>query len=121
MKNNNFEYIAQTHINKTKNTLKNILSSKKSLNGDSLLFFKKSTSQQKSIFKDNFEDEIGKLAKDLILSNGGKATTAYLYDNGVMHYCIKENMLEQLSKKYTDLTQIFEKYLTWDEEKGCWY
>lgn len=120
MNKNNLQYIAQTHINKSKNTLKNILSSKKSLNGDSLLFFKKQDCTGKKATKENCEDEIGKIAKDLITSNGGEATTAYLYDNGVMNYCIKENLLEDLSKKYKDLTQIFDKYLTWNNEKGCW-
>ena len=120
------QYISQVHISKSKNTLKNILSPKKSLNGDALLFFKKN-SNMLNICEEEFseneiyimENKIIEIAKEIIQKKG-YASTPQLYDNGILEYIINNNYLKTLSNKYKDLTDIFEKYLRWDNENGVW-
>lgn len=118
MEDNDLHLIGITHVNKGKSTLKNIVSPKKSMNGDALLFFTKS-----KIIKNNDnevnEEEIINIAKKIIEENDGSATTAKLYDNGVLEYLINNGQLKKCSKKYADLTEIFIKYLNWNE-KGYW-
>jgi len=123
MNNSNLEYVTQVHIKKSKSTLKNILSPKKSLNGDALLFFKKSNSikAQNRIINDynEIDKEINSVARRIILEKG-YATTPELYDNGVIEFIINEGILNAMSNQYKDLTEIFEKEFLWDSEKGIW-
>lgn len=119
LENNNFIFTGITHVNKGKATLKNIVSPKKSMNGDAILFF-----QKKSISctaKTEYSDEdLINIAKQIIVNNNGKATTAQLYDNGVLAYLIKNKALSYYSKKYADLTELFSKYFNWIEAGGYW-
>lgn len=120
---NNFQYLSQIHIKKS-NTLKNIISPKKSLNGDSILFFIKNeayTLQSKGAESiEEIEMNIIKQAKFLI-KNYGKMSTPELYDNGLMEVLISNNWLTALSEKYTSLVELFEKHICWDSKLGLWY
>jgi hypothetical protein len=122
MQKHGLRYISQVHIKK-KNTLKNIISPKKSLNGDAILFFIKEPLleigkvQLESI--EEMERNIIKHAKYIIKSNG-PTTTPELYDDGLMEFIIHNGWLEKLSNQYKSLVDIFEKYLIWDSELGKW-
>lgn len=123
MNNSNLEYLTQVHITKSKNTLKNILSPKKSLSGDALIFFKKSKNikhQNKVVNNYNeIDNKINSVARKIIFEKG-YATTPELYDNGVIEFIINEGILNAVSNKYKDLTEIFEKEFFWDSENGIW-
>lgn len=120
MKNNHLGFLGLTHINKKKNTLKNIVSPQKSLNGDALLFFKKTNIIYSNVSSENYIEDIKQISKNIVVRNNGKATTAQLYDNGVLEYIINNNLLSKLSKQYKDLTFIFSQYLIWNEAEGYW-
>ncbi|MPM67072.1 hypothetical protein SDC9_113988 [bioreactor metagenome] len=121
MSNNNLKYMGQVHIAKNKNTLKNILSPKKSLNGDCVVFFKKVTHIENNNIGniDNIEDSINDIAQSIIDING-YASTPQLYDNGTLEFIISNNILGQLSRQYKDLTRIFEQRFNWDTSRGVW-
>lgn len=118
---NCFRFITQVHIDKTV-TLKNIISPKKSLNGDSILIFSRSTAPIKHIAEENvseIEHNIIRQAKYMVKSNG-PLSTPELYDNGLMEILIQNGWLEKLSSKYSSLVDIFEKHLTWDSSTAKW-
>lgn len=107
-----------THVNKGQSTLKNIVSPKKSLNGDAILFFKKTKIEKK---ENKILNEImcKNIALGIISSNGGSCSTAKLYDGGVLEYIIESGMLKDAARKYGDLTEIFIKDLIWNKN-GLW-
>ncbi len=122
MEENGLKYLTQVHVDKTI-TLKNIISPKKSLNGDSLLVFQKinnyhHTKPGKETITE-IEENLIREAKHMILVNGPQ-TTPELYDNGLMEIIIANNWLETLSAKYKTLVEIFEKYLLWDSQSSRW-
>lgn len=121
LENNCFRFITQIHIAKT-NTLKNIISPKKSLNGDSILIFSREEvpvvhSADEDI--DEIEHNIIRQSKFMVKS-GTALSTPELYDNGLMEILIQNGWLPKLSKKYSSLVDIFEKHLTWNAETGKW-
>ena len=118
---NCFRFITQIHIDKTV-TLKNIISPKKSLNGDSVLIFSKGVAP----IKHNAEEDISEIehniirqAKFMVKSNGSMSTPE-LYDNGLMEILIQNGWLSKLSNKYSSLVDIFDKHLTWDSSTAKW-
>ena len=117
-----FRYLSQVHVKK-KNTLKNIISPKKSLNGDAVLFFIKEPYVKKEVREvesiEEMELNIIKHAKYIIKTNGPQSTPE-LYDGGLMEFIIHNGWLSELALKYKSLVEIFEKYLTWDTTKGKW-
>ena len=118
---NCFRFITQIHINKTA-TLKNIISPKKSLNGDSILIFMKSAfpiehHAQENI--DEIEHNIIRQAKYMVKS-AGSLSTPELYDNGLMEILIQNGWLNKFSSKYNSLVDLFEKHLVWDPSSGKW-
>lgn len=118
---NCFRFITQIHIEKTV-TLKNIISPKKSLNGDSILIFSRSTTPIKHIAEEDvseIEHNIIRQAKYMVKSNG-PLSTPELYDNGLMEILIQNGWLQKLSSKYSSLVDIFEKHLTWDSSIAKW-
>lgn len=120
MTNNNLKYIGQIHISKKKNTLKNILSPKKSLNGDCIIFFKKDLNINYTINEiENIEDDINNIAQEIIKEKGYASTTE-LYDNGTLEYIILNGKLKEVSRRYKDLTSIFEQRFNWDSNRGVW-
>lgn len=120
MTNNNLRYMGQIHIRKNKNTLKNILSPKKSLNGDCIIFFKKDLNINYDTNEiDNIELEINRIAGGII-EEKGYATTPELYDNGTLEYIILNGKLKEVSSRYKDLTSIFEQQFNWDKDRGVW-
>ncbi|MDN9927237.1 hypothetical protein KLM51_20220, partial [Clostridioides difficile] len=68
---------------------------------------------------DNIEDKINNIAQAIIDING-YASTPELYDNGALEYIISNGKLKEISKKYKDLTSIFEQRFNWDKERGVW-
>lgn len=116
------KYLSQVHIKK-KNTLKNIISPKRSLNGDAVLFFIK-----QPIIKQNdknvesiqeIEENIVRHAKYAI-NRYGPLTTPELYDDGMMEFIIHNGWLSKVAKHYKSLVDIFEKYLKWDSDISRW-
>lgn len=115
-------YVSQVHVRKS-NTLKNILSPKKSLNGDAILFFVKDS---KHVYENIAEESINEILSNVILHvkqvirNNGPMSTPEIYDNGLMEYLIYNKWLEKLSKEYSSMIPIFEKHIVWDKELGKW-
>ena len=118
---NCFRFITQIHVDKTV-TLKNIISPKKSLNGDSILIFSKSNAP----IKHNAEEDISEIEHNIIrqakymVKSNGSLSTPELYDTGLMEILIQNGWLEKLSSKYSSLVDIFEKHLTWDSSAARW-
>lgn len=104
-------------------TLKNIISPKKSLNGDSILFF---NNKKKSINFSQGKESIEVIEKNIIaeaehmLSVKGELSTPELYDTGLMTVLIQNGWLKTLAKKYKSLVDIFEKNLYWNAKTAKW-
>lgn len=114
-------YISQIHISKS-NTLKNIISPKKSLNGDCILFFIKeygNTLHQGTESIEEIELNLIRQAKFLVRQHGALSTPE-LYDNGLMEVLIQNGWLSTVSNKYKTLVEIFEKHLQWDSQSSKW-
>lgn len=117
-----FKFIGQTHI-KRNITLKNIISPKKSLNGDSILFF--CNIKLKDIYNDG-KETIEEIELNLIdeakhmLKIHGSLSTPELYDNGLMELLITNGWLNKISKKYKSLVELFEKVFVWDSNTAKW-
>lgn len=120
---NGFKFISQEHIRKTK-TVKNILSPKKSLSGDAVLFFENTRSPllkvSSSVSADEIKHSVYLEAKKL-LEKYGDLSTPELYDLGVMEMLIENGWLSQLSKKYKSLVDIFEEFFIWKSESAKWH
>lgn len=118
---NCFNFITQIHIDKTV-TLKNIISPKKSLNGDSILIFSKSDSP----IEHNAEEDVSEIEHNIIrqakfmVKSNGSLSTPELYDNGLMEILIQNGWLAKISNKYSSLVDIFEKHLIWDSSSAKW-
>lgn len=119
---NGFKFVSQEHIKKSK-TVKNILSPKKSLNGDAVLFFTnlkeplgnyESTTDLTVIEQNIFEHT------KFLLNKNGAMSTPELYDNGLMEILIENGWLKKFSSKYTSLVEFFEGKLIWQKENGKW-
>ncbi|MCI9132842.1 MAG: DNA modification methyltransferase [Lachnospiraceae bacterium] len=121
LENNCFRFITQIHIDKTV-TLKNIISPKKSLNGDSILIFSKSAVP----IKHNAEEDLSEIEHNIIrqakfmVKTNGPLSTPELYDNGLMEILIQNGWLSKLSSKYSSLVDLFDKHLTWDSSTAKW-
>ena len=117
-----FRYIGQTHIEKS-NTLKNIISPKKSLKGDSILFFRNSKHKDEYRYApeeiEEIEINIIKEAK-YMLKIQNQLTSAELYDNGLMESLISNAWLGKLSEKYTSLIDLLQEHLKWNSELAVW-
>lgn len=118
---NCFRFITQIHIDKTV-TLKNIISPKKSLNGDSILIF----SRNDAPITHNADEDVSEIEHNIIrqakymVKSNGPLSTHELYDNGLMEILIQNGWLAKLSNKYSSLVDIFEKHLTWDSSTAKW-
>ena len=114
--------MGQSHI-KRNVTLKNIISPKKSLNGDSILFFMNTKVKNKYFSgKENIEEiELNVLNEaKYMLKTLGPLSTPELYDNGLMELLIVNGWLEKLSKKYKSLVELFEKSFYWNSYTSKW-
>ncbi len=120
---NGFKFISQEHIKKSK-TVKNILSPKKSLSGDAVLFFENTRSVlptlKTSISADEIKHSVYLEAKKL-LEKYGDLSTPELYDLGIMELLIENGWLYELSTKYKSLVEIFEQYFIWKKESAKWH
>ncbi|MDT2597445.1 DNA methyltransferase [Enterococcus dongliensis] len=120
---NGFKFISQEHIKKTK-TVKNILSPKKSLSGDAILFFENTRNplpqSDTSTSVIDIKHSVYLEAKKL-LEKHGDLSTPELYDLGIMEMLIENGWLKQLSTKYKTLVEIFEEYFIWKRESAKWH
>lgn len=121
MADHHLRYISQVHISKS-NTLKNIISPKKSLNGDCILFFIKDDGAQLHQGTESIEEIEKNLIKQakFLVRQYGSLSTPELYDNGLMEVLIQNGWLSPLSNKYKSLVDIFEKHLLWDADTSKW-
>ena len=119
---NGLRLSSEKRIKKSK-TVKNILSPKKSLSGDAILFFentrKKLPKSTTSISVKEIEHFVFLEAKKL-LEKHGDLSTPELYDLGIMEMLIENGWLYKLSTKYKSLVDIFEKYFVWEKEHVKW-
>ena len=119
---NSFRFVTQMHISKTV-TLKNIISPKKSLNGDSILIFVKenipAAEHHPAEEITEIERRVTERAEQMI-SERGPLSTPELYDDGLMEMLIRNGWLSALSRKYSSLVDIFEKHLKWDPLSAKW-
>lgn len=123
LESNGFRFITQEHIKKTK-TVKNILSPKKSLGGDAILFFENTRQklpQHITSFSANEIEHFVFLEAKKLLEKHGDLSTQELYDIGIMEMLIENGWLEQLSTKYKTLVDIFEAHFIWKRESGKWH
>ena len=120
---NGFKYISQEHIKKTK-TIKNIISPKKSLSGDAVLFFENTKhiicTYTSKITPEEIAHNIYLEAKKLLEING-ELSTPELYDFGLMEVLISNGWLKTLSKKYKTLVDIFEENFVWNKATAKWH
>lgn len=118
---NNFRFISQVHIDKTV-TLKNIISPKKSLNGDSILFFINGSFPVIHDAKESLEEieqNIIRQAKYMVKKNGALSTPE-LYDNGLMEVLIQNGWLHLFATKHLTLIELFEKHFHWNQSISKW-
>ncbi|MCW6107997.1 DNA methyltransferase [Clostridium sporogenes] len=123
LENNGFRFISQEHIKKSK-TVKNILSPKKSLSGDAILFFENTCvpipEPQTYMGFDEIKNSVYNEAKKMLEKNGDLSTPE-LYDMGIMEMLIENGWLQKLSLKYKSLVDIFEEFFVWKSETGKWH
>lgn len=116
-------FLTMVHVEKTK-TLKNIISPKKSLNGDAILFFIKDDAVEKMSYAKENIDEIRantiSQAKSMLEKRGGHLTTPELYDDGLMEFIIHNGWLAKLSERYQSLVDLFDEFLIWNPETAEW-
>lgn len=119
---NNFRYLSQAHIKKS-NTLKNIISPKKSLNGNAILFFAKDEYNSHNFIGPEDVEEIElNIAIHIkqVIRQFGPMSTPELYDGGLMETLIHNGWLNPLATKHKTLVDIFEKHLVWDATLCKW-
>lgn len=122
MAKNHLKYLTQIHINKP-NTLKNIISPKKSLSGDAILIFIKDKFYcDKMNTNENFDEIEANIVQHikLTIQQRGPQSTPELYDDGLIEYLIYNEWLDKISQKYKTLVDIFEKYLVWNSNTSKW-
>lgn len=117
---NDLIFQTSIHILKNQKTLKKILDPKKTMNGETLLIFKKEKFKPVQLqLNSSYIDDIKNICERL-LKNKDSISTSELYDNGVLEYIIRNNLLPEISSKYKDLTEIFNDILKWNSEIGMW-
>ncbi len=118
---NHFRFIMQAHIDKSM-TVKNIISPKKSLNGDSVLIFIKDD----VTIAPQARESIQEIERNIItqatamINQYGHLTTPQIYDNGLIEILIQNGWLSTLAKKYNTIVDLLEKYLRWDPINSYW-
>lgn len=117
---NDLIFQTSIHILKNQKTLKKILDPKKTMNGETLLIFKKEKFKPVQLqLNSSYINDIKNICEQL-LKNKDSISTSELYDNGVLEYIIRNNLLPEISSKYKDLTEIFNDILKWNSEIGMW-
>ena len=122
MADHHFKYICQEHVKKTV-TLKNIISPKRSLSGDAILFFVKEPFKYKEMDPSETMEVIEQNVIKEITSTvaiKGSMTTPELYDGGLIEYLVYNGWLGVVSRKYKTLVDLFEKCLNWNEDTNKW-
>ena len=111
----------QAHIDKSM-TVKNIISPKKSLNGDSVLIFIKDD----VTIAPQARESIQEIERNIItqatamINQYGHLTTPQIYDNGLIEILIQNGWLSTLAKKYSTIVDLLEKHLRWDPVNSYW-
>ena len=117
---NDLIFKTSIHISKKQKTLKKILDPKKTMNGETLLVFKKEKFKPVQLQLNNsYINDIKTICENL-LKNKDSISTSELYDNGVLEYIISNNLLPEISSNYKDLTEIFNDILKWNSDTGMW-
>lgn len=117
---NNLIFKTSIHISKSQKTLKKILDPKKTMNGETLLVFKKEKFKPIQLqLNSSYINDIKDICEKL-LENRDSISTSELYDNGVLEYIISNNLLPVISSNYKDLTEIFNILLKWNSDTGMW-
>jgi 16S rRNA G966 N2-methylase RsmD len=115
-------YISQAHIPKS-NTIKNIISPKKSLNGDCILFFIKDSGISNNAETESsieiIHNSVVQEAKNLLRQHKALSTPE-LYDKGIMEVLIQNGWLPIISRRHKTLIDIFEANLKWDSQISKW-
>ena len=90
------------------------------MNGETLLIFKKGKFKPVQLQLNNSYIKDIKNICEQLLKNKDSISTSELYDNGVLEYIIRNNLLPEISSKHKDLTEIFNDILKWNSEIGMW-
>lgn len=117
---NDLIFKTSIHISKSQKTLKKILDPKKTMNGETLLVFKKEKFKLVQLqLNSSYIEDIKSICEKL-LKGRDCISTSELYDNGVLEYIISNNLLPEISSNYKDLTEIFNDILKWNSDIGMW-
>lgn len=118
---NHFRFIMQSHIDKSM-TVKNIISPKKSLNGDSILIFIKDDVTTAPQAKESIQEIERNIITQAVamINQYGHLTTPQIYDNGLIEILIQNGWLSTLAKKYNTIVDLLEKHLRWDPVNSYW-
>lgn len=117
---NDLIFKTSIHISKSQKTLKKILDPKKTMNGETLLVFRKEKFKPVQLqLNGSYISDIKSICEKL-LKGKDSISTSELYDNGVLEYIISNNLLPEISSKYKDLTEIFNDILNWNSDIGMW-
>ena len=117
---NDLIFKTSIHISKSQKTLKKILDPKKTMNGETLLVFKKEKFKPVQLqLNSSYIEDIKSICEKL-LKGRDCISTSELYDNGVLEYIISNNLLPEISSNYKDLTEIFNDILKWNSDIGMW-
>lgn len=117
---NDLIFKTSIHISKSQKTLKKILDPKKTMNGETLLVFKKEKFKPIQLqLNSSYIEDIKSMCEKL-LKGRDCISTSELYDNGVLEYIISNNLLPEISSNYKDLTEIFNDILKWNSDIGMW-
>lgn len=117
---NDLIFKTSIHISKSQKTLKKRLDPKKTMNGETLLVFKKEKFKPVQLqLNSSYIEDIKSICEKL-LKGRDCISTSELYDNGVLEYIISNNLLPEISSNYKDLTEIFNDILKWNSDIGMW-
>ncbi|MHA1229891.1 MAG: DNA methyltransferase [Candidatus Helarchaeota archaeon] len=129
-------FIEQTHIESRINSLKPKFTPYPTITGHVLAFFTKFPDQvNNSLIKpreivpeiNEVEGLIIDIARKIINSRGGSATSNELYTNeglgggGIISTLIRENLLDITAKNYSNLFEILKKEFHYNKSDGKWY
>ena len=121
MNTSGLHFITAVHIDKKQKTLKKILDPKKTMNGESLLFFKKESikNRKQNTYNDNYREELKKSAIAIFKKNK-RVSTSEIFDNVLLSYLVHNNLLDSVSKQYKDFIDIIQEIFVWEESVGLW-
>ena len=124
-----FHYLDQINVSTSVRSLKPKFSPKHSLTGHVLIFFVKTEKKPILSIKPQWEEVeqlIHNQGNEIIARNEGRASTSELYnglgakEGGIIAKLIKNNALEEVSKRHDNLFLFFKKYFKFDDKNQSW-